>query len=369
MVLLYHYGNMAWTSQWLEWGWAGVDLFFVLSGFLITGILYDSLHRNDFFRSFYIRRSLRIFPVFYGFWLLLLVLTPLIHVQWNRYNVALAAYIGNFFFPGMVMGPHFPPGVLKFTLPHAASSNELDFGHLWSLCIEEQFYLVWPAVVWFVRSRITLLRICLAVIVLCPIGRALCLHFDPLSLYALYFNTFARVDTLLVGAALALWLRGPAIATTTIRRTSWALLLILPLVLAAYRHFETNPARDPSFDPFVLTIGFTLVAITAAAAVLLSIDNASPISLALRFTPLAFLGRISYGLYFFHKIPSLFVYYRLDWLKTHHLTLLVILIPLVFAVTVAWLSFRYLESPFLRLKSILAPRPGAVPDPKPVPAS
>lgn len=138
MVFGVHYLSLA-------WGASGVNVFFVLSGFLITGILFDS--RDDRFRvyNFYLRRTLRIFPLFYGLFVFLLVSTPLLHWRWNRYWLFWPLYLGNFL--------HFASPVAQ--VPHTALQlaadghltsarfprSELYLGHLWSLCVEEQFYL------------------------------------------------------------------------------------------------------------------------------------------------------------------------------------------------------------------------------------
>ena len=132
----------------LAWGWTGVNIFFVLSGFLITGILYDT--RADPFRvrNFYIRRTLRIFPLYYGVFLVLLLLTPLLHWHWNRYWTLWPLYLGNFLrflsplslLRGSALEYAADAHLSSVRLPH----TELYLGHFWSLCVEEQFYLIWP---------------------------------------------------------------------------------------------------------------------------------------------------------------------------------------------------------------------------------
>src|SRR6202012_1166889 len=122
------------------WGWSGVNIFFVISGFLITGILIDTRDAPHRIRNFYIRRTLRIFPLYYGIFLLLLLLTPLLHWQWSRGWIAWPLYVGNF---------------LRFTAPGPLGSVQqvaadawlngksvLYLGHFWSLCVEEQFYVI-----------------------------------------------------------------------------------------------------------------------------------------------------------------------------------------------------------------------------------
>jgi peptidoglycan/LPS O-acetylase OafA/YrhL len=367
-VFVGHYAVVVCKWPILGWGWAGVDVFFVLSGFLITGILYDTLDRPDFFRNFYIRRTLRIFPLFYGFWLVMLLLTPVLRIAWNRYDLAMALYLGNFFRAGGMSGFHADPGLLM-SLLGARQGHHLQFeiGPLWSLCVEEQFYLVWPAVVWAVRSRRKLLVICLAVIAAEPFVRELYWHFwhSAAQAGAIYFNTFTRVDTLLVGAAVALWLRGPHASEAVVRRVAYALTAV-PLPVLALLIYRTHPAPMANWicNQVVVTVGFTLVALFSAGLLLLAAMSGTWLGRALQLRPLTYLGRISYGLYFFHALPIyILMNLGLTGLQRDHFRLFFVPLAFAYAFTAAWLSFRYVESPFLRLKERMAPRPDAVSDP------
>ena len=142
MVFAFHYGGGAHRGPLLKvadairlQGWAGVDVFFVLSGFLITGVLYDTRNDSRFFSRFYARRSIRIFPVYYLVALMLLILTPVFHYQWHAVHLLFLIYLGNI--PGA-----FVPTIYQI---HArVPAADVYLGHLWSLCVEEQFYLLWP---------------------------------------------------------------------------------------------------------------------------------------------------------------------------------------------------------------------------------
>jgi len=370
MVFLVHYAPMLSNAPIWRWGWVGVDLFFVLSGFLITGILFDSLQRNDYFRTFYKRRSLRIFPLFYGFWIALLLCTPLLHFQWNRYILTLPLYIGNFFYAGGMLNQHAATSDIIFpSLIHHGQLMAINLSALWSLCVEEQFYLVWPLIIFLVRSRRALLGICVTTMAVVLLGRVLYVHLHTGDPGLIYFNTFARTDTLMMGAALALWLRGPVPSLAILRRAAWIILLAGPLLLFAVTSLDRQHVFLPNSDPFIATFGYTIIAITSAAALLLAIDNASPLARVLHLAPLRFLGRLSYGLYFFHLLPSALVITHIRTFQSHHMGFLTLLAPFCFALTAAWLSFRFLESPFLRLKSRLAPQKGHIADPIPVPPS
>jgi peptidoglycan/LPS O-acetylase OafA/YrhL len=222
MVFTFHYLQ-------LPWGWAGVDIFFVLSGFLITGILFDSRDEPHRIRNFYVRRTLRIFPLYYGVILLLVLLYPIFHWEWNWHWLAWPLYVGNFLRghrPFLVRSPlemlaDFQP--LSRTFP----SVQPYLGHFWSLCVEEQFYLVWPCVVFLVRDRRKLLTLCLACVVVCPLARTLGSHTLPqfmLDQEVLYRWTPFRIDALLLGGALALTRRGPS---------PWRLLVLARIGFAA----------------------------------------------------------------------------------------------------------------------------------------
>ena len=120
------------------WGWVGVDLFFVLSGFLITGILYDAKGCDGYFRNFYARRTLRIMPLYFGFLFFIMVLSRLgcSFCPWISRDdaVSLGLYIYNF---RVGFTQHFLYGL----------------HHFWSLGVEEHFYLLWPLAIWALRRR------------------------------------------------------------------------------------------------------------------------------------------------------------------------------------------------------------------------
>ncbi len=355
--------------RFLDWGWAGVDLFFVLSGFLITGILFDTLDRPDFFRNFYIRRALRIFPLFYGIWLFLLLLTPVLHISWTRANFAMAAYVGNFLTASARVHHWRSPSAIFFFF-HGVRSH-FSMGHLWSLCVEEQFYLVWPAVVWFLRTRKALLRVCLAVIVIVPFARAVYGYYQPEMLAAshLYFATWSRLDTLLCGAAIALWLRGanPSMAKMRVWLTAIAPATLVLLLVG--QHFFGIRGIEPAEAPFVNIIGFTLIAVGCSALLILALEPGTWFARMLQIKPLVYLGRISYGMYVIHYIFFSFLFDHRRAFAGRHVTFLVPIFSFLLTLVLASLSFHFLESPFLSLKSRLAPRGGAVDDPAPAPSA
>jgi len=276
------------------------------------------------------------------------------------------AYLGNFVIPGGLAGYHSNPAYLPYyPARHPGEVRYFLFGHLWSLCIEEQFYLIWPAVVFYCRSRKSLLRICLFVIVLSPLARAVFLH--QLTPGTLYVSTFFRLDTLLVGAAVALWLRGPVPSTQTVTRLATTALVVLPLVFALILVLSHHPSSAPADNPVLSSIGFTFIALIAAAILLLAINPQTAIARFLQWRPLTSLGRISYGLYVLHAIPEIYFLGKLTVLTPRHLQFLMPLGAFLYTWFAAWLSFRFLESPFLRLKSRLAPQTGHIADPTAVP--
>ena len=177
----------------------GVDLFFVLSGFLITGILIETRERNDYFRNFLARRFLRIWPLYYlnlavFFLLIPLVVNPL---------------------PGELQSMHdkqawFWLYAANWLFAKEGSFEQTSGGYFWSLAVEEQFYLFWPIVVYKLSNR-RLLQTCAGLFVVSLLLRIFLIH-GGYSTSTAYAMTFSHLEGLVIGAALSLCLRSPELA-------------------------------------------------------------------------------------------------------------------------------------------------------------
>ena len=170
-------------------GWLGVNLFFVLSGFLITGILLDTRSSPNYWKSFYTRRILRILPLYL---VVLFILRFYSGVSWKYFLLCLF-YMANFATPRFGLG----------------------YGPLWSLAVEEQFYLVWPSLVRFLRPR-RLAMVCLTSLVLSPLLRYLSVC-GTLPIGNPYSATWLVTDNLAAGALIATLLRNPIATLTRVR--------------------------------------------------------------------------------------------------------------------------------------------------------
>jgi peptidoglycan/LPS O-acetylase OafA/YrhL len=364
MVFGYHYIA-------LPWGWAGVNVFFVLSGFLITGILYDTRNHPNRIRNFYIRRTLRIFPLYYGIFLALVLMYPFARWQWSWGWLVWPVYLGNFMNAArsFVDGSPFQR-LADFQLfaGHTAWYAPLYMGHFWTLCVEEQFYLMWPGIVFWVRDRRKLMWICAAAMPICLIGRILARHWLPVWMLhqdVLSHATLFRVDDLLLGGLVALLLRGP-MAKDILR---WVRLaapiafsaLLLYLACTPARHLRVHPYPYPHWT---LSWGFSIISISTGLVILLAIQPGSFLFRVLSLRPLRWMGRISYGAYIFHDIfhavLTAAVLRLCAFLSLHHSPLshalyvqsgrIVVLLAFIVTFALAWLSFRFYESPFLNLK-------------------
>ncbi len=364
LVLFQHYLGPSHPA--LNWGWTGVDVFFVLSGFLITGILYDTRNHAHRVRNFYMRRTLRIFPLYYAVLLGAVLTTPIFHWLWNPAWVLWFCYLGNYARFVFLHSPLFPLGAIEHlrAQPIPPTTFTLYLGHFWSLCVEEQFYLVWPMVVFTLRKRETLRNLCLASVPVLLAARLACLHLVPqayLSAELLYRFTPLRADALLIGGFTALAIRGPEAARVhrLARLTLLAASTGFILWELTYRHLgPTHLFYHPyAGDPVMTTIGYTLLDITCAALVLhlLSLDNL--LARTLNLAPLRYLGEISYGFYVFHDMFHWVYGHTLTHFFGEHLSkggTAIFLLAFVGTLFFASLSFRFFESPFLRLKSRFA---------------
>lgn len=300
-------------------GWMGVDLFFVLSGFLITAILLDSKQSAGYFRNFYIRRCLRIWPLYYASLFFMFVVVPLVRPSEG------ATIFAERSSPWWA----YPFYLQNFLVPIPANATGL-LGVTWSLAIEEQFYLVWPLVVRF-SSMVALRRIALTVVCLSPLLRLFMVS-QGLQIYS---NTFSRLDGLMAGALLACVIRSKGFEPSRFLGRAWVAFLALgPLAFA----ITSVDARW-----FV----FSMSAVASVALVYVSLYSKQQWLQSLltnRF--IVYTGAISYGLYLLHKIP--FNLGRLLSLDDYP----VLAAPILLAVSygIATLSWIFLEKPFLKLK-------------------
>jgi peptidoglycan/LPS O-acetylase OafA/YrhL len=334
-------------------GWMGVIVFFVLSGFLITGALYDSQGENHRFRNFYLRRTLRIFPLFYFIWLCVLVTAFFLHEYWRPALVLWPIYLGNYarFLAGTTAVDR-----IYTRFPWLA----IEIGHFWSLAVEEQFYLLWPLVVFKVSNRQTLMRICVAVMVSALLLRTVLVLVLPHSLLQmefLYRMTFSQADAFLLGGLLALLIRGPEKAAV-LRSGSWLFWVSLTTLIVAC--WLNGPGRylvnvTPS-APWMSSYGFTLVDLTSGGLILCALRPGNLLFRPISFGPLRELGKYSYGFYVYHVLvrPLLIPFARMS--ASHFMMILWWCADFVVVFAISAVSYDYLETPFLRLKNRVAAR-------------
>jgi peptidoglycan/LPS O-acetylase OafA/YrhL len=268
-----------------ESAWAGVDLFFVLSGFLITGILLDTRTSPSYFKTFFARRTLRIFPLYYAVLAIAIVAVPAMvgpaHLP-DLYPRLLAnqawlwTYTANYL---QATGAHTLPG----------------FGHFWSLAIEEQFYWFWPAVVYF-ASRRKLFRICLAVCLFSPVLRFILIEFGGVREWAIRQYTFTRCDALLAGALAALVLREPKLLSRFRRGFAIAISFSLAalIAIAVRNHYVPYEATE------TVVLGYSCLGVLFAALVHHLATREGRTAQVLSLSGLRWFGRYSYGIYLFH---------------------------------------------------------------------
>ena len=316
----------AWTGR------LGVNLFFVLSGFLITGLLIDGKTRKDYFKRFYIRRGLRILPAF----LLTLVVLLVARAAPFKFVLLSLAYLSN-------LTPLF--GVA------------IAYPVLWSLAVEEHFYLVWPSVVSKLSNR-AMLATCAAIVALSPITRLISFHLalrNGWVSYEIFDYTWNSADGLACGAVLAIFVREFKPSRKTLAKMLGLLLALAFCILLAGIPFGILTRRLPVGAALqIVPWDFGFVALVGFSLLL----GSGPWRRWSRSPTLEFFGDISYGLYLYH----LLVLNGLDWLNHHgyfgkvqfHLFLGLWIrfgLLLGIAVLAAYVSRRYFEDPILRLKS------------------
>jgi peptidoglycan/LPS O-acetylase OafA/YrhL len=263
-------------------------LFFVLSGFLITGILIDARSKPGYFRNFYARRILRIFPLYYLFVFALVVVLPRVV---HGYGEPLHYLLSN---QGWLWT--YTSNVLLAVTRDWTTAVPLA-NHFWSLAIEEQFYLVWPAIV-LACDRRRLLIVCIAMIVLAPALRA-GVWLSGGSFLQAYVLTPMRMDSLAVGALLAALVRDPA-GMAWAKRWSKPVLAGGLAVIAAL--FCVRGLRFSEEDAAVYTLGYSVVALAFGGLLVQAIAGGALVQRAMSLVSLRTFGKYAYAMYVFHPV-------------------------------------------------------------------
>ncbi|MFT3839561.1 MAG: acyltransferase [Myxococcaceae bacterium] len=328
------------------YGSFGVDLFFVLSGFLITGILFDAKSDPHYFKNFYMRRLLRIFPLYYG--------------------VLAVIFLGLRWIP-FFQGPEMTEMVKQQGWAWAYAINihiaregtwSLPYiSHFWSLAVEEHFYFLWPLVVWLC-SRPALMRICKVVIV-AALALRMAMYFNGVNALAIYTLTPCRFDALCLGGLMAITVRGegePEKWVKWLRGLGWklaipsALFIVVTFAINSRTTFAWEILRPLRESCWTFCFGALIAfAVTAPAGTLVGRVFSS--------RALTFLGKYSYGLYVFHQFIAQWLLKKdtlNDWfgfLHSHRLAVIVqAALGITVSIAVALISYNFFEKRFLTLK-------------------
>jgi len=289
LVVFYH--NFGFTKYFF-FGWLGVDLFFVLSGFLITDILLNTFNKPGYFKNFYAKRILRIFPLYYLSLVIFLILLP----KLKSFPLDFSFYIDHQWWFWTYLQNW-------FLIFHNAGSSTTAIQHYWSLAVEEQFYIVWPLVIFLIRKPKWLLTIAaiLLLTVICSRVYLWEIKVKDLNYFGLY--TFTRMDGICIGSMLAI-LR--FMKSTFIKRYFTGLVLFLAAMNFVFYFIN----REFGFSyPYLAIVGYTTFAMLFAIVVHEAVQGENKIiTKLLTFRPLRFFGKISYGLYIFHWPVYLILY-------------------------------------------------------------
>jgi peptidoglycan/LPS O-acetylase OafA/YrhL len=313
-------------------GQKGVDLFFVLSGFLITGILLRTKGSPHYFKNFYIRRSLRIFPLYFAVVFGCLIAGSLLSLpqfQWKN-NWWYLFYLQNVaftFWPASIAGP----------------------GHFWSLAVEEHYYLLWPLIVHMFNRR------ALTVFSLSLIAGAVLVRVIFLTAGSDVFTfTLCRMDALAFGSLLAIVFTSDIHWQTVVR---WTRRLVLPVAGVAFASFFILSGTG---NTILQAFKYTLFALLCAFVIMLALSpgggNPAPRVFSLGW--LRSMGKTSYAMYVFHP----FIYgqvinrfYQASWSPVRGMFRTSLLVEFTLAVgltiLVSWISWIAFEQPLLKLKN------------------
>ncbi len=297
----------------------GVDLFFVLSGFLITNILIDARAGKNYYLNFYARRALRIWPLY-------AIVLVIIFALLNHHVRILS------FDETKIRWPFFALFLQNVVYRRAALLGPTALGLTWSLAVEEQFYLIWPVLVRKLSTKHLTMTL-MMIVGMAPLARVLAIHIgvDP------YINPLCRFDGMAIGSLAVLWMRARRHDEASIRRVAGRLLVIsataeIIVVMAGLERYVSKT---------FVSLGF--------CAVLLAALSSPWVIRVFSQAWLRHVGKVSYGIYLFHMLigAALFTAFPGSSWSVRTARVLGVILG---SVGVATLSFQLVESPVLRLK-------------------
>lgn len=328
-VIIYHL-----NENWLSGGFLGVDIFFVISGFLITGIIITEIQQNSFsLKQFYTRRIKRIYPAFIIVMALVSFIASVIFI-YNDFNklrktIELAiAFLSNFYL-GLTQG--------YFDL----SANENPVLHIWSLAVEEQYYLIFPLILILAYKKFREIKV-LFIITLILFFILLATSFIPANFYKevlhqpnIYYLSNLRFPELLVGSLLAIYHN-----LSASKQASNVIAILSTLLLFSCLFLMNN---DIAFIP-----GVTLILPCIFTALIIHTTSQNNIvKLCLSNKAIVFIGKISYSLYLYHWIFIAFAYYITGEKQINNQSIaIVIVLTIIFSV----LSYYLIEQPIRKSK-------------------
>lgn len=307
-VLLSHW--LPWFPRPINWGIGGVYLFFAISGYVITrGLLQEKDRSGSIdFRQFFMRRIVRIWPAYY-----------------------MCIAVSYFVWPG------FPDGTVIWHLTFLSNvlfSQKAQFpAHFWSLSVEQQFYLAWPFLALLSRKRLA--WVCVAMLVIAPLSRALLIDQHPLSSY---YATNSNLDCLAAGALAAIFERCRTVIPAIVGLVSAALLASVCVANATGHYIWCWGMMGTAFAG----LSFSLI---------LLFDRLPMLAKAISPEPLLYIGKISYGIYLYHMIVGLYLFDVLVPIKGPEVFAAVAFCVTVVVASISWYCF---ERPIKSLITTLA---------------
>lgn len=332
LVMIYHFFPSKFPI-----GWIGVDLFFVLSGFLITGILLRTKESSNYYRNYIAKRVLRIFPLYYFF---LIIFFVVFSFTGFSKNIPEYDYLSN------TQGWYWLYVQNWLIFFNSTYPQQDILSHFWSLAIEEQFYIFWPFVILITPNRL-LVRLCIGLVVFCFILRLMFIFQFDISIARTYVFTFTRLDGLAVGSCIATMMLDSQ-QLKSVNLWTKQIFFIAGLGILA----TIVVARSFSFDYLLFaTYGYSLIAIFFGASLIMILSNhpGNTFRKVAENKAFSFFGKYSYGLYIYH-IPVLWILpkYLKPWTNSR---LVVAMTCIGISIIIAYGSYHLIEKHFLKLKS------------------